>query len=62
MKVTFTVHNFASPRTMTAQSVHWLCYRLDNQGIMVPFPGRIRDFLFFKASRLASEHTHPPIQ
>jgi len=29
---------------------------------MVPFPGRIRDFLFFEASRLAPKPTHPRIQ
>jgi hypothetical protein len=37
-------------------------YGMDDQGIGVPIPGRIKDFLFSTSSTPALGHTQPPIQ
>jgi hypothetical protein len=36
-------------------------YRLDDRGIRVPSPGRVKNFLFSKSSRPALRSTQPPI-
>jgi hypothetical protein len=38
------------------------CYGLDDRGVGVPSPGRVKNFLFSMSSRPALESTQPPIQ
>jgi hypothetical protein len=37
-------------------------YGLDDRGVGVPSPGRVKNFLFCTSSRPALGSTHPPIQ